>query len=202
MKGLLIKEFYVIASSMKITVLFLLFCACIPGITACAIPLLVAAMFPMTTFIYDDQSKWQRLQAAMPYQKRDIVLSKYVFGVVCVCAMTFVTIIAQSIVNPLVGNPFTIGTVYIILGIAVVSLLMQAFLIPLTFRFGAEKARIVMIILVAIGAGLWVGIADAFSPNLQTINITTGIVILFAAVLLSLYFLSIFASTKLYRVRQ
>ena len=48
--------------------------------------MLYAAMMPISALAYDENCKWDQLAAMMPYSVRDIVLSKYLFGYICLLA--------------------------------------------------------------------------------------------------------------------
>ena len=47
----------------------------------------LAAMMPVTAFSFDEKAKWDKYALSMPVSRRDLVLSKYIFGLgFCVLA--------------------------------------------------------------------------------------------------------------------
>lgn len=198
MKALLLKDFYVLWRTMRMAMLFILICVFIPAGTATVMPILVTALLPFTCISLDEKAKWQRLQAAMPYQKREIVLSKYVLGIISVAVMSIITLLAQWLMGMAIGQPMTVGTLYAVMVSALGGTFMQAVMIPLSFRLGVEKARVAMCIFAGIVAGGMTLTATSltFQTSLQFNGIIVAIII---GVIALLYPLSIFASMKLYR---
>ncbi|MEG2037837.1 MAG: ABC-2 transporter permease, partial [Ruthenibacterium sp.] len=61
MKGLLLKDFYVLWKQARVLLLLMLAFTVLPGMSAFVI--LYAAMLPYTALAYDEQAKWDTLAA-------------------------------------------------------------------------------------------------------------------------------------------
>ena len=95
MKALLIKDLYVVNKQLRLYLLILVvFIAFNRDFGSIFLPVW-CSMLPYTSIAYDEQSKWDTLAGMMPYSIRDLVLSKYIFGWICVAAMTVVMVIVQ-----------------------------------------------------------------------------------------------------------
>lgn len=109
------------------------------------------SMIVLTTFSLDDQTDWTKFSLVCPITKKDIVKSK------------FIILILYSIIGVLIGLLFGIifGLLFQKLTISsqeVFSLLLDTFMsisitiifgsvmLPLTYKFGVEKARTMMLL--------------------------------------------------------
>lgn len=198
MKGLLLKDLYVMWEAMKIPYAVLLLCAFIPKTPAYTIFIMVVSMFPITSFIYDEQSNWLRTQATMPYTKYDIIFGKYFLGMILVAISTLASVGAQALADTIARKPFTLADLYLILGTTVVCMLVQSLLIPLTFRFGAERGRVAMVLFVGAAIGLWVVTMNAIASQLQGVQFNISMPLSFAGVTVLFYGGSIIASIRSY----
>ena len=138
MKALLLKDTCVIWKQMKYFLFLIVIFSAIPSAFNNIFAIVYAAMLPYTAMAYDERSKWDQLAAMMPYSARDLVLSKYVFGWLCIAGATVISVPIQCAVSLLgVNGGFSLTTVLLSvccgLGIMSISL-------PLLFRFGVEKA--------------------------------------------------------------
>ena len=155
MSALILKDYYVIFRQMRIFLLLVLVFSCIPGAFYSTFAVVYASMLPYTALAYDERSHWDQMAAMMPYSDRDLVLSKYVFGwlfTVAAAAATFVLQTVLAAVWPGAEGP----SVPVILLSVCVAVCILDITLPMMFRFGVEKARLAMfliIFLVCAGAG-------------------------------------------------
>lgn len=167
MSALLLKDYYVIFRQMKVFLLLILVFSCIPGTFYSTFAVVYAAMLPYTALAYDERSKWDQLAAMMPYSDRDIVLSKYVFGWIGVAIAAAATFVIQSVLAFVWLSDVTGPSVPVILLSVCVAVCILDITLPLMFRFGVEKGRLVMffvIFLVCASAG---GIATIEQSSLD-----------------------------------
>ncbi len=120
-----------------------------------AMLVVVAMMIPMATMSYDDLAHWDKYAAATPAGRNGIVAGKYLFTVLCILGSAAVVVVLEVIMA------FT-GLITVSLGEQVVvmaacmgaALVIDAIMLPILMRFGAEKSRIIsMIFFVAIFGG-------------------------------------------------
>lgn len=151
MKGLLLKDWYQIKSNMKtmyLTVLAVLVIWTLSASGASTFAMNYAAIFlgilPVSLLAYDHSSGWTEYGLTLPMSRKIQVAEKYLIGVICAAV--------------------SVGLSGVSCGVIV--LLMNGIMLPLYYRFGPEKARMLyMLMFAGMGAMLGGGIAlmDAFS---------------------------------------
>ncbi len=151
MKGLLLKDFLVITKQMKLFLLVIPVMAIIGGSSMASIAILLGAVLPMTALAYDEQSKWNELAVMMPYSKKDIVISKYLLGYLCMAGAAILFVAAQLIMTALgQGN---LGANLFMLYFSILSgLFLIAINTPILFKFGTQKGRFVFIFFMGFAA--------------------------------------------------
>lgn len=155
MSALILKDCYVIFRQLKIFLVLILAFSCIPGAFYSTFAVVYAAMLPYTALAYDERSRWDQMAAMMPYADRDIVLGKYVFGWLFTAAAAAATFVLQTVLAAVWSGAEGPSVPVILLSVCVAVCILDITL-PMMFRFGVEKARLAMfliIFLVCAGAG-------------------------------------------------
>ena len=104
---------------------------------------LLLGMSPMSLLAYDQNSRFSAYSAALPVTKGQIVGGKYLIGL---CGMALAELLSMA---ALAGAQLLWGTVTVqitvatLLQVAMLTLLGNIILLPLTYRFGYEKAKYV-----------------------------------------------------------
>lgn len=194
MGGLLLKDFYVIAKQVKLFILIIVIFAMLPGGQWSAFAVMYAAMMPITTLGYDEQSRWGKLAAMMPYTGKQIVLSKYILGYMSVVIVSLIAIAAQFVYGIVKGTGIIQESLVAIVAVAVVALLIQAINLPLMFKMGVERGRLIFMVLTV---GIILGTVALLNENIQLPNIETIITVIGIGVVV-LNVVSILISIKLY----
>ena len=152
MKALLMKDCCVLWKQMRIFVVILLVFCLFNGSFGNLFVVIWASMMPYTAMAYDERSKWNQLAAMMPYSTRDIVLSKYALGwLLMVCALVLCLVvqtlarIAGSGLDAVAPSGYLLG---LLAGILILNITL-----PLFFRFGVEKGRMWMFLLIILVCG-------------------------------------------------
>lgn len=156
MKGLLIKDASVLIKKMKFFFLILIVFAAIPDGSFLGFAVMYSALLPITAAAYDEQSKWDELAAMMPYSVFELTFSKYVLSY----AFTLVCAVGTFVIHSLVAAVTHSGTSNMTLELMVyicIALVLVALNMPLIFRLGTEKGRLVFIFLAVAIAGLCAG---------------------------------------------
>ena len=180
MKALLYKDAMVLWKQMKIMLLLILVFALFPSGFQNTFAVLYAALLPYTALAYDERSRWDRMAAAMPYSAGDIVTEKYVFGWLTAAGTLFLTLIIRLASQHLLhlGEGASAGT---LLMAFCGSLVTMAVTLPFLFRFGVEKGRMVMILLIALVCGGAAGIAGIDAFTLGSVRGISGLLLAAAA---------------------
>ena len=169
MKALLMKDCYVLWKQMRIFILILLVFCLFNGSFGSLFVVVWSAMMPYTAMAYDERSKWGQLAAMLPYADREIVLSKYCFGYLAIAVAAGISLVLQTVLTAVWDraaenlSPLSSILLAICMGVGVLALTL-----PLMFRFGVEKGRLVMfliIFLVCGGAGAVTGITSELSDS-------------------------------------
>ena len=161
-KGLLKKDLLNLASY-KSTLIIVIICVCIVGSMSQAainyIPIMMTTMIGMialSTFSYDEIAKSDKYILSLPTNKKEIVIEKYILVISCI----LIGAILGFIITPIIINSInyfnkvnninidydlllttTVGGIF---GISLVSSIQ----IPSIYKWGAERGRIQMFILV------------------------------------------------------
>ncbi|PWL43754.1 MAG: hypothetical protein DBY42_01295 [Bacillota bacterium] len=108
----------------------------------------------VSSFSYDALVRWDRYALSLPVSRRDLVASKYLLAVV-LAAVGAIAAFAMGVImglfhHDLVLEELGLSTVISVGG----GLLIVAILLPLIFKFGVEKSRLMLIGVVLIPLGL------------------------------------------------
>lgn len=221
-KGLLKKDLYNLASYKTTLMIITLFCGiAIIGTDAIywgsIVIGIIVGMISLSTFSYDEMAKSNRYILTLPVTRKEIVLEKYILAI----GATILGSLLGFVLTLLIGNmmnyvrpdnmiDINIDTLLStsIGGLFGVSLI-QAIQIPSIFKWGAEKGRIqmfiVLFVVALIGAGVGFLIKESgLSVDIEKLENTLksfGWIIL---VILSfiIYFISYKVSYKIYKNKE
>ena len=116
------------------------------------------SMLPMTLLAYDQNSRFAGYSAALPVTKGQIVGGKYLIGLCGMALAELLSMAALAAAQLLWGTVTVQLTVATLLQVAMLTLLGNIILLPLTYRFGYEKAKYVYYLCIGMLGGL-MGIA-------------------------------------------
>lgn len=111
----------------------------------------LSAMFGIAAFNYEELYHWDRYTASLPLTNRQIVLARYGMIGICVTVGTAMGIVlaAISFLTGTAGMPVKEWGMMMLLCLIGAVLYMEI-LIPIMYRMGAERGRIVMLILFCV----------------------------------------------------
>ena len=200
MKALLYKDAMVLWKQMKLMLLLILVFALFPSGFQNTFAVLYAALLPYTALAYDERSRWDRMAAAMPYSAGDIVTEKYVFGWLTAAGTLLLTLIIRLASEHLLrlGEGASAET---LLMAFCGSLVTMAVTLPFLFRFGVEKGRMAMILLIALVCGGAAGIAGMDDLTFGSVQGVSGL-LLAAAAAVATNAVSIPIAVRCYAVRE
>ena len=159
----------------------------------------VAAMMPITAMAYDERSKWDRYALTMPISRFNIIVSKYILGLIFL-AMAFVITMLFSL---LYAKLNLMENILINVGTLSVGILIISVVFPLLFKFGVEKGRILMMMVLFAPTGI-ILIMSKLGIDIPTVNeeIIKLIVYLSPLFALALFTLSILISLFIYNKKE
>lgn len=154
---------------------------------------LMLGMSPMTLLAYDQNSRFSAYCAALPVTKEQIVGGKYLIGLCGIVLAELLSMAALAAAQLLWGTVTVQITVATLLQVAMLTLLGNMILLPLTYRFGYEKAKYVYYLSVGMLGGL-MGIAVSSDGTLLNgilpANGSLLVLVVVLAAALALYALS------------
>ncbi|NMA83467.1 MAG: ABC-2 transporter permease [Epulopiscium sp.] len=155
MKGLIIKDLLNLRkysrSVLSIILFYILFAYAVNDRSFIGgMIVLLFTMMAITSFSYDDLAKWDRYALSMPVSRKNMVLSKYTLSILLSTTGTIISILVGLVfmtIKDKINVLELLITSYIFLAI---SLLFISILLPLIYKFGVEKTRILMMVVVSI----------------------------------------------------
>ncbi len=212
-KGLMIKDLLQLKSykksliiSLVIYILIAMSQSNINGISGMLIIMLTLlfGMYSIASFNYDEVSKSDKFILTLPLTRKEIILSKYIFvigstilGCVFSLVISFLVtfIFTKSIPNILEFLYLGIGAIF---GIGII----ESIQIPCIYKWGAEKGRLQMFVLIILMSFLLGGISYLTFDMTNISNIINLIEKILPFILLILavimYFISYKVSYKIY----
>lgn len=166
MKALIQKDVYVIWKQMRIFIVVILLLSMVNNTFNAVFLLIWSSMLPYTAMAYDERSHWNQLAAMMPYSRREIVLSKYVLGWLCMAVAGALSLVMQMVIGQFSGHVTSFSTLLTSLCLGAVSL---AVTLPMILHFGVERGRMIFMVVVfgtIIGASVLLDAVDAL-PSLS-----------------------------------
>ena len=161
--------------------------------------MIFAALLPMTSLTMDDMAKWDRYALTMPVTRKDIVTSKYLMTIIffCVAIRDFGNHCRCFVLSDAGELRLRSGSSFSSVHLAV---FYGSLLFPLLYKFGSEKARYMMFVLMAVIGILLVGWFALFGESL-TGNLLIYILIT-AVVSVAAFIASYFVSVRLYEKKE
>lgn len=202
MKGLLQKDFYLMRTLARsyafiLGVFFLISLTGVyDGTFLCTFLVLMCVMIPANTFSYDEQAKWDKYAVSLPAGRPGVVRAKYLFTLLVSLAA-----LLQALLFFLgrAGTATLLEAELSAVAPAGFGILMTAVLLPLLFRFGSQRGRLYLVLVVAVLTGGTVGGAMVLSE--AGLDASILLTLLAAAPLVGLVALvpSYFLSLRIYR---
>ena len=152
MRALLMKDCFVLWKQLRLYVVLMLIFTVFNGAFGNVFIVIWAAMLPYTAMAYDERSKWDQMAAMMPYSIRDIVLSKYLLGWVCSVAAGLCSMALQFVLTVLDVPTAALDPVANLIGLCG-SMCVLAVTLPMMFRFGVERGRLALFLLIFLVCG-------------------------------------------------
>lgn len=178
MKGLILKDLYITKNNSKFFLLFLsLFGAIsiVQGENLSFLPfcVIICAACVTSSLSYDEMAKWDYTVLCMPITRRQVVKSKYLLLLIFTAFGVGFGLIVGGCSILLHSAPDFQALLLLLCISAAIALFYGAFILPVLFRFGPEKSRIVTM-LFALALALCIGIAANFF-DLQSMAPSSGL---------------------------
>lgn len=209
MKGLLLKDFYMACKYCRAYLLIVVVFALVAPFTygnnlfMLFYPCILASMVPVNLLAYEAQCKWEQFAGTLPYSRCQLVSGKYLTGLISAGLVLVLSGIAQ-IIGMLAQGGFQAGEFFSLMAaLALTACVVPAITLPLIFKFGVEKGRIVYLVMVGLFCGISAFASIALPDDVfaQAASFAPAMPLAFLAAV-GLYALSWFLSTRFYGKRE
>lgn len=175
MKGLLLKDWYMLIKEIKYYVPFTLVYALVAAFTGMPvmfvmINVMLGSMIVKSLMAREEQNKWDSMAVNLPVAAKDLVKEKYFIGMICTLgsnAITFLVLLfSRIILERNISIPlFPFFLIYI--GFGVIYLAGE---LPVLFKFGTANGRLVFMAVVALLAGVSAAISSGLAEEAQSLE--------------------------------
>lgn len=195
MKGLLIKDIYILREYCKsiifIMLIYLFVIIFADSKAGIGVDGFVAAYIPalaITTLSVDERNGWLNAVDSLPVKRSDVVLSKYIITIMIsvICALIFALVRGIKAGFPAAAELFFMN--------AGIGMLANAIELPAIFKLGVDKSRYINVFVIMIV------VSGLVSLNGIGLEFTYSIPLAIAAVVMTV--LSIILSVKLFDARE
>lgn len=203
MKGLFLKDWYMIIKQGKFFLIFNLFYA-ILAVTSdmelfCLLfNVMLNCMMVKTLMAYEEQNRWSGFCVNLPVTADNVVWEKYIVGFICGMignVISFAVILAAELMGKLDES---LSLMPLFLLYTAVALFYLALELPVLFKFGVNEGRIWFIMVTALAAAFGAGTGTLILEILEkTAVLSEGMLSLLLAALVVIAVLAVFGSAKL-----
>ncbi len=207
MKGLLLKDLYIVWDRFKayflITIVFWgiqilgdsnLFFICYPCI--------IMGMVPPNLLSVDESTKWDLFCGTLPCTRAQAVIEKYLIGLTLQTAAAIPTLLLQAGIQLYRGTFVWESYLATACVLVVSALLSSAIVMPLIFKFGAERGQMYQYLTIGIACGGGALLSYVSFEGPADLALPLGAMAAAAAVTVVLYILSWFLSVRFYQTRE
>lgn len=207
MKGLFLKDLYLILNYFRFYFLIALFFTVGSlfmgdNLFFLYYPCMLFAMIPSSLLLNDEGSGWAGFSQTLPCTKSQMVSEKYLIGMLLQLVYIFLSMAVQAVRLCHAGSFSWEFYLTLIASLMVMAFVTSAVPLPLMFRYGAEKGRIGQFILIAVICGGSAAASVWFDETAPVIQIPQGLPFLLLLGSLGLYALSWYLSIRFYAKRE
>ena len=205
MKGLLLKDIYQMWKYYKIYYILAIIMEAASiwangNLFLAVYPMVLMCMVPSNMQTVDESGKWELYCGTLPCTRKQVVTGKYLIGPMIAFPVLVLVAVCQCLQMGLVGS-FSWGSLRDVLLVCLtVILLMPAVSLPLMFKFGTTKSRMVQFVVLGFFIAIvtvWTLMMNQDAPYLPVFNKGPETVLVMGVV----YFLSWGLSVRFYEKR-
>ena len=207
MKGLLLKELYLIKKYCK---MYLLITIVFVGASLVNndnmffifYPCLLCGMIPVNLLSLDERSKWLQYSLSLPYSRAQLVSSKYLIGLFTQIAVVLIIAISQAIKMKISNTLSLDALASIVFTVIIMATVSASISLPFMFKYGVEKGRVAYYAMIGIVCAGGVLASKLLSTNVDgTVSFDKALPLLCLAGI-GIYALSWYISTAVFKKRE
>ena len=211
MSGLIVKDFLILRKTLRsyLLILAIYVAVAFTGYWSSSFVggfmMVMVAMLPMNVFAYDKQAKWDVYGLSLPVGRTKTVAARYLAVLIMFTASAVLTTVLGVVLTIAGRMEESLGEYLLACAICVVmSMLVNAMMLPILYKFGPERARIMffgvmgvialagVVFLIPLGGLDWLKSLDAplleQAAALPAAATAAGLVLLALSFLLSRHF--------------
>ena len=160
MTGLILKDFLILRKTINIYAVFfvgfLALCITVdfPVSTIASFLSVIVMVLPLTAFNYDHAAKWEVYGLALPVSRTKTVAARYLLCLLLVVGVAVIAAAFETVLLLLDRGDSAWELLLTVCGCMGAGVLFNAILLPLIYRFGIERAKIIAFGLLICIAGL------------------------------------------------
>ncbi|HBE9436255.1 membrane protein [Clostridioides difficile] len=211
MKGLILKDLLNLKGNVKFILLFIIMFGFMSSLgdgninNFIGVIIVLCTTMIVSTFSYDDLNKWDSYVLTMPINRNDIVLSKYLTMLI----FSFIGVLVSLIVSVTIGyfkNTLILNETLLINALILsISVCFGSLILPLIYKFGTERARLLMILcflVPTLALLVFKSILENISSPISIEIILNALVYSLPFVAILLFVISYFISSKIYSKKE
>ena len=211
MKGLILKDLLNLKGNIKFILLFIIMFGFMSSLgdgnvnNFIGVIIVLCTTMIVSTFSYDDLNKWDSYVLTMPINRNDIVLSKYLTMLI----FSFIGVLVSLIVSVTIGyfkNTLILNETLLINALILsISVGFGSLILPLIYKFGTERARLLMILcflVPTLALLVFKSILENISSPISIEIILNTLVYSLPFVAILLFVISYFISSKIYSKKE
>lgn len=204
MKGLLKKDFYTIWCYYKIyfamTVIMEVAAIWTQNLFFSIYPIMMLCTIPTNLQTIDENGKWDIYCAGLPCTRAQVVTEKYLIGLIVTLPGALLAFVCQN-VGMAINETFSwLETGGVLVSCLAISLVMPAISLPLIFKLGAVRSKVVTYVWIAVAIGSVTALGLVLEDDHMPV-LAPGASILGIVLLAGLYGLSWRLSIRFYEKR-
>ena len=211
MKGLILKDLLNLKGNIKFILLFIIMFGFMSSLgdgnvnNFIGVIIVLCTTMIVSTFSYDDLNKWDSYVLTMPINRNDSVLSKYLTMLI----FSFIGVLVSLIVSVTIGyfkNTLILNETLLINALILsISVCFGSLILPLIYKFGIERARLLMILcflVPTLALLVFKSILENISSPISIEIILNTLVYSLPFVAILLFVISYFISSKIYSKKE
>ncbi len=142
----------------------------------------IVMMLPITSFSYDELARWDKYAASTPAGRRGVVQAKYVTAFIISGLVGLICLAVDGVMALITPEADFEVLVLALVSSLAAGFLINAIVLPLMFKYGAEKSRAILVGVMAIGLGAML-VLSRLLKSMGLVNLSDRVAVCLAAVL-------------------
>lgn len=177
MKGFLLNDLFSIRRLLKsIAIVYLVFMVAWGAVGKPQMPALMLGIMSISymgnLFSYDEFYHWEKYQRVIPLSVRQVVLARYLsFGIAALVTLVLGLMYLLVMRVPL----YEIGV--ILMGTAAMQMYTISVTVPIYYKLGVAKSRLIQLLVMLIPAGIFMGMITVIRKEFSEFTVGVGLIL-------------------------